>query len=330
MLLAVFLLRLAASKRDWIYFGDEYCHTDDQDNNSYKIPSVVAYRDDTVLSGDDALAPGAASPANTITGIRNLIGLRYSDDALQRQLKFLPYRVVDRNDHPFIEITRNGTKTLISPEEVASALFAEVKLNCELIAPDRPKVLIVVPDDFTPMRRTAVANAAEMAGFGNCRVVSEAAAACCVPATGMPTRYRALFFHFSRREFVISVVRIDENYREVLYTHRVANLTGEDFDRRLVDSLTWEYQNNTRNDLSLDLDAQARVRSEADSARSQMCRKSHSQEEFGIWGGRLGVSRLTSDCRDLFKRVSHAVDDAVKIADIGQPIHRFYRLLIEK
>jgi molecular chaperone DnaK (HSP70) len=87
MLLTLFLFLPAASQRAWIHFGVKFCGNGPYDfsfvsSHVWTFPSVVAFRNDTVLSGRDALAPGAASPANTITGIRNLIGLRYSDDVL--------------------------------------------------------------------------------------------------------------------------------------------------------------------------------------------------------------------------------------------------------
>jgi hypothetical protein len=71
-----------------------------------------------VLVVPTALVPAVADPTKTIKGIRNVIGFRYSDDILQRRFTFLPFRVVDRDDHPFIDIARHETKTLISPNEV--------------------------------------------------------------------------------------------------------------------------------------------------------------------------------------------------------------------
>jgi heat shock protein 5 len=128
---------------------------------AHSIPFLVSFRGREVLVGQEAMALAAApDPTNTITRIRELLGRRYSDEAIQRLIREVPYRIVDKDDRPYVEVDRNGSQELFSAEELTALCLSNLKESIDRTGwIGTRSVAISVPADFTELQHEAVKNA---------------------------------------------------------------------------------------------------------------------------------------------------------------------------
>jgi endoplasmic reticulum chaperone BiP len=107
------------------------------------MPSWVHYSDDGILVGEGAKNVGLLHPMNTIFDVKRLVGRRFDDPVLQRDIKHLPYKIVDKDGAPYVEIMRGGKRTLISPEEISAQILAAMKRAAELYLGEPVKRAVV-------------------------------------------------------------------------------------------------------------------------------------------------------------------------------------------
>ena len=237
-------------------------------------PSVIAFSsDDEVLVGQSAKRQAVTNPENTLFAIKRLIGRRFKDDVVQKDIKMVPYKIVEAsNGDAWVEV--HGKK-MASPEVASRVLMklkkdAEAYLGCEV-----KEAVITVPAYFNDSQRQATKDAGRIAGLDVKRIINEPTAAAL--AFGMDKKQgdaKIVVYDLGGGTFDISVIEIaeveGEHQFEVLATNGDTFLGGEDFDLRIIDFLSDEFKKENGIDLHNDPLALQRLKEAAEKAKIEL------------------------------------------------------------
>ena len=237
-------------------------------------PSVVAYTDDDeVLVGQSAKRQAVTNPANTLFAIKRLIGRRYDEDVVQRDIKLVPYKIVKAdNGDAWVEVK---SKKMAPPEVSARVLMKMKKTAEEYLGEEVTEAVITVPAYFNDSQRQATKDAGKIAGLEVKRIINEPTAAAL--AYGMDKKRgdaKIAVFDLGGGTFDISIIEIaeveGEHQFEVLSTNGDTFLGGEDFDIRLIDYLADEFKKDQGMDLHNDPLALQRLKEAAEKAKIEL------------------------------------------------------------
>jgi len=200
-------------------------------------PSYVAFTDEEKLVGEAAKNQGSINPERTIFVVKRLIGRNFEDKEVQRDLKYLPYKVVPKSGKPYIQIQTNQGEKTLSPEEVSAMILVKMKEVAEAYLGREVKYAVVtVPAYFNDAQRQATKDAGVIAGLEVLRIINEPTAAAI--AYGLDKKSgekNIIVFDLGGGTFDVSLLTIDNGVFEVVATAGDTHLGGEDFDQRLTD-----------------------------------------------------------------------------------------------
>ena len=237
-------------------------------------PSVIAFtQDDEVLVGQSAKRQAVTNPKNTLFAIKRLIGRRFTDDVVQRDVKMVPYRIVGAdNGDAWIE----AKDRRMAPPEVSARVLQKMKTTAEDYLNEQVKeAVITVPAYFNDSQRQATKDAGRIAGLDVKRIINEPTAAAL--AYGMDKRRgdsKIAVYDLGGGTFDISIIEIaeidGEHQFEVLSTNGDTFLGGEDFDLRIIDYLADEFKRESGIDLHRDPLALQRLKEAAEKAKIEL------------------------------------------------------------
>ncbi len=237
-------------------------------------PSVIAFADgDEVLVGQAAKRQAITNPANTLFAIKRLIGRRYQDDEVQKDMELVPYKIIKAdNGDAWVEV--NGKK--MAPQEIAARVLQKMKKTAEdYLGEDVTEAVITVPAYFNDSQRQATKDAGKIAGLDVKRIINEPTAAAL--AYGMDKKrgdVKIAVYDLGGGTFDISIIEIadvdGEHQFEVLSTNGDTFLGGEDFDKRLIDYLADEFKKDQGMDLRGDPLAMQRLKEGAEKAKIEL------------------------------------------------------------
>jgi molecular chaperone DnaK len=237
-------------------------------------PSIVAYtKEGETLVGQSAKRQAVTNPDNTLFAIKRLIGRRYSDDVVQRDIKMVPYKIVaaDNND---AWVEADGKK--LAPQQVSAQVLMKMKKTAEDYLGEKVTgAVITVPAYFNDSQRQATKDAGRIAGLEVRRIINEPTAASL--AYGMDKKrgdVKIAVYDLGGGTFDISIIEISEvegeHQFEVLSTNGDTFLGGEDFDLRVIDYLAGEFKKDTGIDLHNDPLALQRLKEAAEKAKIEL------------------------------------------------------------
>jgi heat shock protein 5 len=286
-------------------------------------PSQVAFTDDEKLVGEAAKNQGSMNPLRTIYVIKRLIGRNFEDKEVQRDIKYLPYKIVPKSGKPYVQVdTKDGLKTF-SPEEISAMVLVKMKEVAEAYLGREVKFAVVtVPAYFNDAQRQATKDAGLIAGLDVLRIINEPTAAAI--AYGMDKKQgekNIIVFDLGGGTFDVSLLTIDNGVFEVVATAGDTHLGGEDFDQRLTEHFSKIFKKkNTGVDLRKDPRAFQKLRHEVEKAKRDL--SSVHQVKITIDGIMEGIdfsetitrARFEELCADLFKKtlkpVQQVLDDS--------------------
>ncbi|MBA4142333.1 MAG: molecular chaperone DnaK [Nitrosospira sp.] len=302
-------------------------------------PSIVAYTEDgEILVGASAKRQAVTNPKNTLFAVKRLIGRRFNEEMVQKDIKMVSYNIVkaDNND-AWIEV--RGKK--IAPPEVSAQVLIKMKKTAEdYLGEAVTEAVITVPAYFNDSQRQATKDAGRIAGLEVKRIINEPTAAAL--AFGMDKKEgdrKIAVYDLGGGTFDISIIEIaeveGEHQFEVLATNGDTFLGGEDFDSRVIEYLVDEFKKESGIDLKKDMLALQRLKDAAEKAKIEL--SSSQQTEVNLpyitadasgpkhLAVRITRAKLESLVEELIERTVEpcriAIKDAgVKISDIDDVI----------
>ncbi|GAB4358540.1 MAG: molecular chaperone DnaK [Gammaproteobacteria bacterium] len=237
-------------------------------------PSIVAFTDDNeVLVGQSAKRQAVTNPKNTLFAIKRLIGRKFDDEVVQRDMKMVPYKIVKAdNGDAWVEV--NGKK--MAPPEISARVLMKMKKTAEdYLGEPVTEAVITVPAYFNDSQRQATKDAGKIAGLEVKRIINEPTAAAL--AYGLDKKRgdtKIAVYDLGGGTFDISIIEIaevdGEHQFEVLSTNGDTFLGGEDFDLRLIDYLADEFKKEQGIDLHNDPLALQRLKEAAEKAKIEL------------------------------------------------------------
>nr|AAV80378.1 DnaK [Piscirickettsia salmonis] len=236
-------------------------------------PSIVAYTNDGVTVGQPAKRQAVTNPNNTLFAVKRLIGRKFSDDTVQRDIERLPYTIAAAdNGDAWIDV--NGEK--LAPPQISAQVLAKMKKTAEdYLGEDVKEAVITVPAYFNDAQRQATKDAGRIAGLDVKRIIDEPTAAAL--AYGMDKKRGdgvIAVYDLGGGTFDISIIEIaevdGEHQFEVLATNGDTHLGGEDFDLRLISYLVDEFKKEQGIDLNNDPLALQRLKEASEKAKIEL------------------------------------------------------------
>ncbi|MBA6389276.1 molecular chaperone DnaK [Colwellia sp. BRX10-3] len=237
-------------------------------------PSIIAYTEEgETLVGQPAKRQSVTNPKNTLFAIKRLIGRRFEDEEVQRDIKIMPFGIV-KADNGDAWVTARGKN--IAPPQVSAEVLAKMKKTAEDYLGEKvTEAVITVPAYFNDAQRQATKDAGRIAGLDVKRIINEPTAAAL--AYGMDKQEGdkvVAVYDLGGGTFDISIIEIDEvegeHTFEVLATNGDTHLGGEDFDNRLINYLVAEFKKDQGMDLTQDPLAMQRLKEAAEKAKCEL------------------------------------------------------------
>jgi molecular chaperone DnaK len=247
-------------------------------------PSIVAFsKDDQVLVGQSAKRQAVTNPENTLFAVKRLIGRRYEDDVVQRDIDMVPYKIV-KADNGDAWVEAQGKK--MAPPEISARVLMKMKKTAEdYLGEPVTEAVVTVPAYFNDSQRQATKDAGKIAGLEVKRIINEPTAAAL--AYGMDKRRgdaKIAVFDLGGGTFDVSIIEIaevdGEHQFEVLATNGDTFLGGEDFDLRVIEYLASEFENESGVDITKDPLAMQRLKEAAEKAKIEL--SSQQQTEVNL------------------------------------------------
>jgi molecular chaperone DnaK len=253
----------------------------DNSEGDRTTPSIVAFtKDDEVLVGQTAKRQAVTNPTNTLFAVKRLIGRRFEDDVVQKDVGMVPYKVVKAdNGDAWVEV--NGKK--MAPPEVSARVLQKMKQTAEDYLGEKvTEAVITVPAYFNDSQRQATKDAGRIAGLEVKRIINEPTAAALAYGLDKKRGDRKIaVYDLGGGTFDISIIEIaevdGEHQFEVLATNGDTFLGGEDFDKRIIDYLAKEFQKESGVDIRRDPLAMQRLKEASEKAKIELSSKQQTE-----------------------------------------------------
>ena len=247
-------------------------------------PSIVAYANNEILVGASAKRQAVTNPKNTIYASKRLIGRKFEEQAVQKDIDLMPYKIV-KADNGDAWVETNGEK--ISPPQISAEVLRKMKKTAEdYLGLSVTQAVITVPAYFNDSQRQATKDAGRIAGLEVLRIINEpTAAALAYGVDKQDTKDRKIaVYDLGGGTFDVSIIEIanidGEKQIEVLSTNGDTFLGGEDFDQRIMDYLIEEFKKESGVDLTKDVLALQRLKEAAEKAKIEL--SSSSQTDVNL------------------------------------------------
>jgi len=240
------------------------------DQGNRITPSYVAFTaDGERLIGDAAKNQLTTNPENTVFDAKRLIGRDWTDKAVQSDIKYFPFNVIEKDEKPHIKVeTSQGVKTFAA-EEISAMVLVKMKETAEAYLGKKvTHAVVTVPAYFNDAQRQATKDAGTIAGLNVMRIINEPTAAAI--AYGMDKKEgekNVLVFDLGGGTFDVSLLTIDNGVFEVVATNGDTHLGGEDFDQRVMEHFIKLYKKKKGKDLRKDVRAVQKLRREVEKAK---------------------------------------------------------------
>ena len=231
-------------------------------------PSVVAInKSGERLVGQVAQRQRVTNPKNTIYGVKRLIGRKWSDDEVQKDLDIMPYEIVKHKNGVGVKM---GDKEY-TPEEVSAMILSKIKADAEAFLGEKvTEAVITVPAYFDDSQRQATKDAGKIAGLEVKRIINEPTAAALAYGLEKGKEEKIVVFDLGGGTFDVSVLELGDGVFEVKSTNGDTHLGGEDFDNTIVNYFLDEFKKTDGIDLRKDNAAMQRLKDEAEKAKKEL------------------------------------------------------------
>ena len=295
-------------------------------------PSIIAYPKDSdeILVGQPAKRQAVTNPENTLYAIKRLIGRRFEEEAVQKDIDLVPYKIIKaKNGDAWVEV--KGKK--MAAPEISARVIQKMKQTAEdYLGSEVTEAVITVPAYFNDSQRQATKDAGKIAGLEVKRIINEPTAAALAYGVDKTTGDKKVaVYDLGGGTFDVSIIEMEdidgENHFEVLSTNGDTFLGGEDFDQRIINFLVEEFKKEQGLDLANDAMALQRLKEAAEKAKIEL--SSSEQTEISLpyitadasgpkhLNIKMTRSKLESLVVDLLKRSIDPCKTALKDAGLS-------------
>ncbi len=231
-------------------------------------PSVVAInKNDERLVGQVANRQRVTNPTDTIFGVKRLIGRKFSDKEVQKDIDLMPYKIEKKGTGVTVVMKGKG----YSPEEVSAMILSKLKADAEaFLGEPVTEAVITVPAYFDDSQRQATKDAGKIAGLEVKRIINEPTAAALAYGLDKGKEEKIAVFDLGGGTFDVSILQLGDGVFEVLSTNGDTHLGGEDFDLRIVNHFVEEFKKESGIDVKDDKAAMQRLKEEAEKAKKEL------------------------------------------------------------
>ena len=297
------------------------------DQGQRTTPSYVAFTDTERLIGDAAKNQVAMNPENTVFDAKRLIGRKFDDPSVQSDMKHWPFKLISGADgKPTIQVQYKGESKTFSPEEISSMVLTKMKQIAEsYLGKEVKNAVITVPAYFNDSQRQATKDAGTIAGLNVMRIINEPTAAAI--AYGLDQKggeKNILIFDLGGGTFDVSLLSIEDGIFEVKATAGDTHLGGEDFDNRLVEFFTQEFNRKYHKNLSSSQRALRRLRTACERAKRTLSSSTQAYIEIdslfeGIdFNSQITRARFEELNMDYFRKTMAPVEKVLRDAKLSK------------
>jgi len=232
-------------------------------------PSFVAFTKEGRLIGDAAKNQAASNPTNTVFDAKRLIGRRFTDETVQKDIKLWPFEIANDDGKPKIEVEYKGKKQKFLAEEVSAMVLGKMKGIAEAyLGKEVTHAVVTVPAYFDDAQRAATKDAGTIAGLNVLRIINEPTAAAIAYGLNRQNKdSHVIVYDLGGGTFDVSLLTLDEGVFEVVATNGDTHLGGEDFDESIVSHFVKIFKKKYKVNVKQNLRALAKLRREAEKAK---------------------------------------------------------------
>ena len=310
-----------------VYMNDKVeIIANDQGNRT--TPSYVAFTENERLVGDAAKNQIAKNPENTVFDAKRLIGRKFAEPVVQQDISHWPFKVVaGQDDKPLIQVQFKGKTETYHPEQISSMVLQKMKQIAEdyLGMPVKDAV-VTVPAYFNDSQRQATKDAGAISGLNVLRIINEPTAAAIAYGLdkNVTEERMVLIFDLGGGTFDVSLLQIEDGLFQVKATSGDTHLGGEDFDNKLVEYCTQQFQMTKGVDIRGDKKALRRLRTQCEKAKRMLSTTMQTQidvdalkngEDFSITLTRAKFEEL---CGQYFQNTIKPVEQVLNDAKVSK------------
>jgi heat shock protein 1/8 len=276
------------------------------DQGNRTTPSYVAFNDTEKLVGESAKMQSSLNPANTIFDAKRLMGLKFNDPLVQKEIKHFPFQVKPgANNIPVIEITFKGENKQFTPQEIGAFVLEKMKNIAEsYLGKDVKNAVITVPAYFNDAQRQATKDAGSICGLNVLRIINEPTAAAI--AYGLDNKSEEerniIIYDVGGGTLDVTLLSIDEGIFEVKATHGDSHCGGEDFDTNMVEFFVQEFKRKHKQDPTQSKKAMMKLKKACERAKRTL--SSSSQAFIEIDSLYEGIDFNTQITRAKFEQIN--------------------------
>ena len=297
------------------------------DHGNKTTPSYVAFTETERLIGDAAKNQVTSNPHNTVFCAKRLIGRRFNNATVQADLEHWPFRVVEAEGKPKIQVEYRGKTKAFHPEEILSMVLTKMKKIAETyLGKTIDDAVVTVPAYFNYSQRQATKDAGTIAGINILRIISGPTAA--AVAYGLDKEIgcerNVLIFDLGGGTFDVSVLTIEDGFFSIKATSGDNHLGGEDFDNRMVKHFIQEFKRKNKKDISRSARSVQRLRMACERAKGTLSSVAQASIEIDcLFEGidfytTITRARFEDLCDDLFRRTLEPVEKALRDATLDK------------
>ncbi|CCH60838.1 hypothetical protein TBLA_0D03380 [Henningerozyma blattae CBS 6284] len=289
-------------------------------------PSYVAFLENERLIGDAAKNQVASNPKNTIFDIKRLIGLKFNDRSVQRDIKHLPFDIINEKGKPVVQVDVKGESKKFTPEEVSGMILGKMKQIAEdYLGKKVTHAVVTVPAYFNDAQRQATKDAGTIAGLNVLRIVNEpTAAAIAYGLDKTDDEHQIIVYDLGGGTFDVSLLSIENGVFEVQATAGDTHLGGEDFDYKIVRQLIKTFKKKHGIDVSDNNKALAKLKREAEKAKRALSSQMSTRIEIDSFVDGIDLSETLTRAKfeelnlDLFKKTLKPVEKVLKDSGLSK------------
>ncbi|RVX70335.1 Heat shock protein SSB1 [Exophiala mesophila] len=241
------------------------------EQGSFTTPSFVSFTEEERLIGEAAKNQAAMNPANTVFDVKRLIGRRFDDPTVKKDIESWPFKIVDQGGNPMVQVEYLKETKVFSPQEISSMVLTKMKEVAETkLGKKVEKAVVTVPAYFNDNQRQATKDAGAIAGLNVLRIINEPTAAAIAYGLGSgktDKERNVLIYDLGGGTFDVSLLNIQGGVFTVKATAGDTHLGGQDFDTNLLEHFKKEFTRKTKKDLSGDARALRRLRTACERAK---------------------------------------------------------------